>query len=376
MPPRPTHRRDDSEDEGPRGMSAQDLASAAAHVVRLALFHEHRRQPLRRDMISKLVLPNAQRQFHVVFERAQSLLRSTFGMEMHELRAKQRGDEALMQETQATQAQTQQTQRKKRLRPVQEEGDEEDDEEEEAEGSTSTQRQKEKKVAGTRSYILRSVLPGPLIAEMNRPAPLPSFEGDRGNANAVADSESDAGALLRWDKADPTPAGHIALLGIRTVILCLILAQGRVIEERALYAFLRRLNLERHTVLPWKSPNSHSATITLEQFMDVLAKQNYLEKTKHKHAGGDGPAEEIEWRWGSREAEFSEKAAAAFIEKLFLGDSDDESDSEEEEAGPSRQRNGDHQSPSERRAARRAAKRKRIHNDLERAAGGPLTGEL
>ncbi len=86
--------------------------------------------------------------------------------------------------------------------------------------------------AGTRAYILRSVLPVELIAEMNRPAPLPLFEDDRGDRNVVIDSENDAGALLRWDKADPTPPGHIALLGIRTVILCLILAQGRVIEER------------------------------------------------------------------------------------------------------------------------------------------------
>ncbi|GMK56100.1 hypothetical protein CspeluHIS016_0211560 [Cutaneotrichosporon spelunceum] len=367
MPPRRAVVRDDSDDEGPRGMSAQDLSSAAAHVVRLALFHEYRRQPLRRDMITKLVLLNAQRQFPMVLEHAQGMLRSTFGLELHELRAKLRGDEALIQATQA-QAQTQaQTQRKKRTRQVQEDGDNDDEgEEAEDQGSTNTQRPKEKKVAGTRSYILRSVLPAPLIAEMNRPAPLPHFENEGGNSNAVSDNQNDAGALLRWEKADPTPAGHIALLGIRTVILCLILAQGRVIEERALYAFLRRLNLERHTVLPWKSVDSYSGTMTLEQFMD----------TKLKHTGGDGPTEEIEWRWGSREAEFSEKAASVFIEKLFLGDSDDESDSEEEDAGPSRRRTTDHQTPAERRAARRGAKRKRIHADLERVVGGPLTGEL
>lgn len=76
------------------------------------------------------------------------------------------------------------------------------------------------------------MLPAPLIVEMNRPAPLPYFEDDRADPNIVVDSENDAGALLRWDKADPTPAGHVALLGIRTVILCLILAQGRMIEER------------------------------------------------------------------------------------------------------------------------------------------------
>lgn len=89
-------------------------------------------------------------------------------------------------------------------------------------------------MAGTRSYILRSVLAPELISGMTRPHPLPYYEEDRQDSNIVADSETDSGALLRWDKADPTPAGHIALLGIRTVILCLILAQGRVIEEREL----------------------------------------------------------------------------------------------------------------------------------------------
>lgn len=31
-------------------------------------------------------------------------------------------------------------------------------------------------------------------------------------------------------------------------------------------------------MLPWKSPDAHFANITLEQYMDVLAKHNYVEK--------------------------------------------------------------------------------------------------
>lgn len=56
--------------------------------------------------------------------------------------------------------------------------------------------------------------------------------------------------------------------------------------------------------------------MTLDKYLDQLAKYNYLEK---KTTPGPGGAEEgalIEWRWGSREVEFSEKAAAAFIESM------------------------------------------------------------
>jgi melanoma-associated antigen len=64
----------------------QDLKKRAINLVRLALFHEQRRQPLRRDEISKKVM-GSQRggAFKVVFEEAQSILRRTFGMELVEL---------------------------------------------------------------------------------------------------------------------------------------------------------------------------------------------------------------------------------------------------------------------------------------------------
>lgn len=184
------------------------------------------------------------------------MLRSTFGLELHELRAKSRGEADTQTQAQAeTQAQTHtQAQRKKRTsrHGRNDDDDQEDDEGEEDEAAANgSPRKKEKKgrfvqlegcrfgsatqltaVAGTRAYILRSILAPELIEGMNRPAPLPYLEEDRLDANIVADSETDGGALLRWDKADPTPAGHIALVGVRSVILCLILAHGRVIEER------------------------------------------------------------------------------------------------------------------------------------------------
>jgi len=62
-----------------------DLKKRAAALVRLALFHEQRRMPLRRDEISKKVMGSQRGAFKVVFEEAQTILRGTFGMELVEL---------------------------------------------------------------------------------------------------------------------------------------------------------------------------------------------------------------------------------------------------------------------------------------------------
>lgn len=66
--------------------------------------------------------------------------------------------------------------------------------------------------------------------------------------------------------------------------------------------------------------------MTLEKYIDVLAKQNYLEKVgfrktlltrQMKRSNPSAPEGfSYELRWGSREAEFSEEAALAFIERL------------------------------------------------------------
>jgi hypothetical protein len=56
--------------------------------VRLALFQEQKRMPLRRDEISKKVIGSGSQHrgaFRPVFEEAQNILRATFGMELVEL---------------------------------------------------------------------------------------------------------------------------------------------------------------------------------------------------------------------------------------------------------------------------------------------------
>jgi hypothetical protein len=63
----------------------QDLKKRATDLVRLALFHEQGRMPLRRDEITKKVMGSQRGAFKTVFEEAQNILRGMFGMELVEL---------------------------------------------------------------------------------------------------------------------------------------------------------------------------------------------------------------------------------------------------------------------------------------------------
>jgi hypothetical protein len=58
--------------------------------------------------------------------------------------------------------------------------------------------------------------------------PLAMSQDDNGRRE---DDHVDSGALIPWDKADGTAAGSIELLGIRTVIMCLVMCNGRVIAD-------------------------------------------------------------------------------------------------------------------------------------------------
>ena len=45
-----------------------------------------------------------------------------------------------------------------------------------------------------------------------------------------------------------------------------------------LHALLRRLNLQRETILPYTSPDSKEQPMTLDRYLDLLDRQHYLEK--------------------------------------------------------------------------------------------------
>lgn len=99
--------------------------------------------------------------------------------------------------------------------------------------------------ASTKIYALRSSLPVNLLAAMSNPQSLPRNEDEDALEGDTPD-EGDSGALLRLEKGDGTASGNIGLMGIRSIIMCIILAYGRVImdgelcflQTTALMAFL------------------------------------------------------------------------------------------------------------------------------------------
>ncbi|RXK35162.1 hypothetical protein M231_07574 [Tremella mesenterica] len=346
---------------GKSGTSSNTLKTAAAKLVRMALFAEYRTLPLRRDQTARSVIPSDVRAFPAVLDRAQTTLRTKFGMELVELRSRHKGNMFVSGDTQSVQTQTQTQIAKKKGRPslaaIQEESE---DEGEGEQPQTQAATQAKKTTTGTKTYVLRSVLPAELLAHMSIPDPLPLRDDDE----RVENEKPDSGALLRWEKAAGTVSAHPALLGVRTVVLCLVLCLGRVVGDDHLHALLRRLNLQRDTLLPFTSPDSKESYLTLDKYLDLLSKQNYLEKIKLPSTGG--PSEQTyEWRWGSRESEFSEKDAAKFIADILIDENQDDDDE------PRRTRNATR--GEERPSA--VDQRKRLRTDIERSAGGPLMGD-
>ncbi|KAK4689364.1 hypothetical protein P7C73_g732, partial [Tremellales sp. Uapishka_1] len=359
-------RRDDSEDEedgaARGGLRADDLSQKARLLVRLALFNEYKKTALRRELITKTIIPDNHRAFVPVLEAARKILRQTCGMDLVEIRQKyKRGDEIDSQTAPA-----QQTQRKGKQRALNAIDEEEEESEEEPDQQSAAAASKGKKGPGTKVYILQNILPAELLKAANTPHPLPLFGDDDRRDNDLV--SIDMGSLIRYETGE-----NMALLGIRTLILCLIMVHDRVMHDDHLHAMLKRVNLQRDTILPFKAPESHQSVLTLDRYLELLERQNYLEKHK-SNTNADGK-QEIEWRWGSRELEFSEKAAAEFIAKLFFVDEEEDEITSDDEDVPRRNRNGQRTQPGGRRGERKLAQQK-LKTDLEKAAGGPLGGQL
>ncbi|KAI8916932.1 MAGE family-domain-containing protein [Powellomyces hirtus] len=73
-----------------QNLSVEELNRKVKDLVRLALASEHRRQPLKREDITKKILKDHPRSFSAVYDGAQSRLRGTFGMEMIELATREK----------------------------------------------------------------------------------------------------------------------------------------------------------------------------------------------------------------------------------------------------------------------------------------------
>jgi hypothetical protein len=142
-------------------------------------------------------------------------------------------------------------------------------------------------------------------------------------------------------------------------------------------------------MLPYTSPDSKEPPMTLDKYLDLLARQQYLEKVK---ITGQLHTEEVaafEWRWGNREAEFSEQAASDWIIEMCVvrilsvkmmlttrsltGDEDGDDDDDDEDGGDGGR------AARARQKKKQEARVKRIEDlkkDIVRAAGGPLTSDL
>ncbi|KAF9913316.1 Melanoma-associated antigen D2 [Linnemannia zychae] len=199
-----------------------DFERFVKDAVRLAIFSSHSEAgTIKRDDI-KALLGNHSKLCDSVFDKAQERLRSVFGMEMAELTTRGRSGKS--------------------------------DEK------------------GTKTYILRSVLPLELL----------------GNE------------ALNWDD-------QLEDQGILMVILSFIMVREGVIYESHLKQHFRRL-----------MPVDEDSEIDIDKKMDMFIKKRYLEKSKMEHMDDTGDKVEMEVRWGARaRAEIPEENVVRFIEEIF-----------------------------------------------------------
>ncbi|KAI6165164.1 MAGE-domain-containing protein [Pisolithus thermaeus] len=327
-----------------------ELDRKASDLVRLALFTEQKRVPLRREDINKKVLGSNTRQFKAVLEKAQKLLHKTFGMELVELQSRNYREEDLI------------------------------DGNEEARNATGVK--KRAVAAGSKTYILRSVL-DPTIIEQAAITDERLFEEQM---NDAPDEEADEelprryGSIISWSTCD-----QLASLGILYVILALILVNGKTMSDVDLKANLKRLGLSSNAVIPVNEQAAHKP-MPLDAFLSQLTRQGYLDCIRpgdNKAAGGkrgrapaatQAAAEEnqaYEWRWGNRaHSEVGEQAVANFTAEFMVERSREvvTDDDEEQEVGTNRRGRGqDRENTAEKRL-------ETMQKAIERAAGGNLSG--
>ncbi|KAI0667533.1 MAGE family-domain-containing protein [Trametes maxima] len=295
----------------------QEVQRKAQDLVRLALFHEQRRIPLKRDEISKKVLGTNSRSFNVVFAAANDILQKAFGMALVELHSTPNDKEIS---------------------------------EKDAEMLKNTGVKRKSASTGTKNYILRSTLDAALIEKACTPDPeireLEQGENPDANEEFAEDDNPvgtrSTGSLFAWHTAD-----ELASAGVLYVVLALILVEGKVISDNDLRAILKRLQLPANAPVPLSSQSSAQA-LTIDAHLAHLARQGFLEKSRiggagpgggsggagrggkggsvgagkrvraSQHAHDDSVLAAYEWRWGPRaHAEVGERAAALFVAEFM-----------------------------------------------------------
>ncbi|EJF56396.1 MAGE-domain-containing protein [Dichomitus squalens LYAD-421 SS1] len=307
------------EDEGELDKAQGEIEKKARDLVRLALFNEQRRMPLRRDEISKKVLGSASRTFSSVLAAANQILQKTFGMELVEMQAMPSDKD--MSEKDADLLKT--TGVKKKAAPT-----------------------------GTKSYILRSLLDPTLIEQACAPdAEIREIEQkehvDENEEFAEDDNpvgQRSTGSIFAWHASD-----QLAATGILYVVLALILVEGRVVNDGDLRAMLKRLQLPASASVPLSSQATNSQSLTIDAYLAQLTRQGYLEKLRagtaaagkggqkraratQAPAGGDDHLQAFEWRWGPRAlTEVGERGIAQFVAEFMAGQPGHGEDEDEEE---------------------------------------------
>ncbi|KAF9466735.1 MAGE family-domain-containing protein [Collybia nuda] len=344
----------DEDNDQERGDGETEIRRKANELVRLALFTENKRVPLRRDDITKKVLGPNTRAFNHVYDIAQDILRKTFGMELVELQSRAGLDKDASNAN--------------------------EDELNEARNATGVR--KKAAAAGSKTYILRSVL-DPIIIEHAALTDEQIYEEE--HADAPSEDEDDPedgtpvrsyGSIISWSTSDQL--GPTAIL---YTILSLILVSGRAMTDMDLRSSLKRLRLPPTGDIAFNTQSTHR-TVTVDQYLSTLIRQGYLdrqqigENTKKGKGAKRGRATQAdedagityEWRWGNRaQSEIGEKGIAQFVAEFMVGDAGDDGDDESEDEA----------------ATGRGAKRRQDDTDtkitnmmkgIERAAGGQLAG--
>ncbi|KAJ9113844.1 hypothetical protein QFC19_000037 [Naganishia cerealis] len=359
-------------------LTADSIGSAAfkkkVHdLVKLALYQEYRKQPLRKEDINKKVMERANAKvFNALFDEAQTILRTKFGMELTG------------------------------LRPRVEEAGENGAANGEGGASAATQGGTKKKGSGTsaaKAYILRSVLPMSLVSLLNEPRPI-SHDGHSAHIDLAAptggegDGKIDCGALIDWQKGDGGPTGGIAMVGLLWVVLGTILVHDRTLsEDRLKSMFQDKLDISDNTLLPLLSRDAVKRQVTFDEFLKNLVKQNYLEKVGDDALAHPGlmlipsrqvkiPAvnqgeEQSEFKWGSRaDAEFGEQEVAEFMADIMTSQAPVGGDSDDEEVRPARgkgRRNGQNGNQAAQRERETPDQRRtKMLDNIKQAAGTEL----
>ncbi|KAI0052835.1 MAGE-domain-containing protein [Auriscalpium vulgare] len=357
-------------------VARQETVKRAQDLVRLALFNEQKRVPLRRDDISKKVMGSQRGAFKAVFDAAQRILREKFGMELVELQTR-----AAAQETAAGAEKD----KGKGKRGTQKNGEADAPED----GRQTVTGLKKKGMyplpalpaaQGSKTYILRSVLDAALI-ELAAQTDAAILEEEA--ADGPEDIDDDAvgllsyGSLLAWNGTD-----QLASVGILYVVLALILVNGKVLSDMDLQTVLRRLRLHPQTALAQPAHTTHGP-ITVDAYLAQLVRQGYLDcvrlggpkgakGTKRARAGADdADGASSEWRWGPRAAaEVGEAGVARFVAEFMAdrmgGEAADGGESDDDMDAGQRRR-------VEKKRKEEAQKRlEGLARSIERAAGGEL----